>query len=80
MIEPVLDGERLLADILLLFAFGYCRCFLEQSLFFLCFGLGLVLVQQLERLRRRIAVQHISKLRDRGGNLKAKVENLLLSL
>ena len=50
MVETVLGGVRLLADILLLLAIGDSGSLLSETLLLLSLGLGTVLVEDLESL------------------------------
>lgn len=56
VIEPVFHGIRLLAHILLLLALAHRRSFFMQAFLLLGFRLGLVFGEQLEGLRRGVAV------------------------
>ena len=80
MVETVLYGIRFLADVLLLLALADGRGFFEQSLLLLGLGFRLVFVEELEGLGGGVAVEHVGELRDRGGDFKAEVEDLLLAL
>ena len=80
MIKPILDGIRLLADILLLLAFIDRGSFLEQPLFLLGFGFRLVLVEEFEGLSGGVAVEHVGELRDCRRDFETEVENFLLAL
>lgn len=80
MVETILDIIRLLADILLLLAFGNSGGLLKKTLFLLDFRLRTVLVQKLESLSSGIAVQGVVELSERRGNFEAEVQDLLLAL
>ena len=80
MIQPVLDRIRLLRHVLLLLAVSNGRRFFLEAFVFLGLGLGPVLVQELEGLRRRVAVEVVRELREGGGHLQAQVEDLALAL
>ena len=80
MIEPVLHGIGLLADILLLLTFADGGSFLEQALLLLGFGFRLVFVEEFEGLGGGVAVEGVGELRDCGRDFETEVENLLLAL
>lgn len=80
MVETVLDGIGLLADLLLFLTFLDGGCLFEQALLFLGLGLGLVFVEQLEGLRCRVAVQCVGELRDRRRDFETQVQDFLLPL
>jgi len=80
MVQPVLDGVRLLADILLLLALtDRCRL-LVQPVLLLRLRLRAVLVQELEQLCGGVAVESLAKLGNRGRDFEAHVEDLALAL
>ena len=80
VVETVLDDVGLLADVLLLLSLLDGGGLLEQPLLLLRLGLGAVLVQELEGLGGRVAVEDLLELGDRGGHLQAHVEDLPLAL
>lgn len=80
VVETILDGVRLLGDILLLLALRNGSGLLGETLLLLGLGLRTVLVEELEGLSSGVAVEDVLELGDRRGNLQAKVENLLLAL
>ena len=80
VVQPVLDHIRLLADILLLLAIGH-RCRLGmQTLLLVRLSLRSVLVEKLEHLRSRVAVECVLELGECGRDLEAHVEDLALAL
>lgn len=80
VVETVLDGVRLLGDILLLLALLDGGSLLEQALLLLSLGLRAVLVEELEGLGSSVLVENVLELGDRRRHLEAHVEDLLLAL
>lgn len=80
MVETVLDGVRLLADVLLLPTIGDSSGLLVETLLLLNFGLGAVLVEEFQGLGGGVAVEGVGELGDRWGDLEAEVQDLLLAL
>lgn len=80
VVETVLDSVWLLADILLLLAFGDGGGLLLKTLLLLGLGLWTVLVEKLQGLSGRVSVQSVLELGDRRWDLESQVEDLLLSL
>lgn len=80
VVQTVLDSVGLLGDILLLLALFDCGGLLQKTLLLLDLGLRAVLVEELEGLGGGVLVQNMLELGDRGGNLQAQVEDLLLAL
>lgn len=80
VVQAVLDGVGLLADVLLLLAVGDGSSLLGQTLLLLGLGLRAVLVEELEGLGSEVAVEDVLELSNRWGNLQAEVEDLLLAL
>lgn len=80
VVQTVLDIVRLLADVLLLLALRDSGSLAVQTLLLLGLGLRAVLVEELEGLGSGVAVQSVLELGDRGGNLEAEVQDLLLAL
>jgi hypothetical protein len=80
VVETVFDGIWLLADILLLLALLDCGGLLQQSLLLLGLALRSVLVQKFESLGGSVSVEDVLELGDRGWDLQAEVEDLLLAL
>jgi len=80
MVQAILDGEGLLADILLLLALSDSSGLLTQTLLLLGLGLRAVLVEELEGLGGGVAVKGVVKLGDRRGHLEAQVQDLALAL
>lgn len=80
MVQSVFDRIRLLADILLLLALRHGSGLLVQPLLLLRLRLRSVLTEQLERLRRGVAVEDVLELGDGGRDFEAEVEDLLLAL
>ena len=80
MVKTVLDVVGLLADVLLLLAIGHGGSFLVKTILLLHLGLGTVLVEELEGLGGRVAVQGVLELRDGRGHLETHAQNLLLAL
>jgi hypothetical protein len=74
VVETVLGGVRLLADILLLLAIGDSGSLLGKTLLLLSLGLGTVLVEDLERLSSQISVRYVLELSDGRRDLQAHVE------
>lgn len=79
VVETVLDKERLLGVLGLGALRSLLRGGIKTSLLLLL-RLGAVLVQQLEKLGRGVLVERVRELSDRGGHLKALVEDDLLAL
>ena len=73
MVESVFDGVRLLGDVFAFLAFGNGGGFFEEALFLLSAGFGLVFVEEFECLGGGVAVEHILKLGDCGGDLSKKL-------
>lgn len=80
VVQTILDGVRLLADILLLLALLDSSSLLQQTLLLFGLGLGAVLVEELESLGGGVAVQDVLELGQRGGNLETHLKDLLLAL
>lgn len=80
VVETVLDVVGLLAGVLLLLALGDGGSLSVETLLLLSLGLRAVLVEELEGLGSGIAVEGVLELRDRGGDLEAHVQDLLLAL
>ena len=80
VVETVLDGVGLLADVLLLLAFLDGGSLLDETLLLLGLGLRAVLVEELESLGGGVAVEDRLELGERRGNLQAHLEDLLLAL
>ena len=80
VVQTILDGVRLLADVLLLLALLDGSGLLQQTLLLLGFGLGAVLVEELESLGGGVAVQDVLELGQRRGNLETHLKDLLLAL
>lgn len=80
MVETVLDSIGLLANILLLLSRLNSGGLLVETLLLLSLGLGAVLVEEFEGLSGGVAVEDVLELSDRGGDLQAEVEDLLLAL
>lgn len=80
VVQAVLDIVGLLADVLLLLALRDSGSLAVQTLLLLGLGLRAVLVEELEGLGSGVAVQSVLELGDRGGNLEAEVQDLLLAL
>ena len=80
VVETVLDGVWLLADILLLLALLDGGSLLHQTLLLLGLALRSVLVEELEGLGSGVAVKDVLELGDRGWDLETEVQDLLLAL
>ena len=80
VVETVLDGVWLLADILLLLALSNGGGLLVQTLLLLGLGLWSVLVEELEGLGGSVAVEGVGELGNRRRDLEAHVQDLLLAL
>jgi hypothetical protein len=80
VVETVLDGIGLLADIFLLLALLDGGSLLQQSLLLLGLAFRSVLVQELESLASGVAIEDILELGDRRWDLETEVEDLLLAL
>ena len=80
VVETILDGIGLLADVLLLLASLNGGGLLEETLLLLGLGLRAVLVEELEGLGSGVAVQGGLELSDGWGDLEAHVQDLLLAL
>lgn len=80
VVETVLDGVWLLADILLLLTLLDGGSLLQQTLLLLGLALWAVLVEELEGLGSRVAVKDVLELGDRRWDLQSEVEDLLLAL
>jgi hypothetical protein len=80
VVETVLDGVWLLADIFLLLALLDGGSLLQQTLLLLGLGFRSVLVKELESLAGGVTVEDVLELGDRRWDLQAHVEDLLLAL
>lgn len=80
VVETVLDGVWLLADILLLLALSDGGSLLVQTLLLLGLGLWSVLVEELESLGGGVAVEGVAELGDSRWDLETHVQNLALAL
>jgi len=80
VVQAVLDGVGLLADVLLLLALLDGGGLLQETLLLLDLGLRAVLVEELEGLGGGVAVQDVLELGQRRGDLQAQLEDLLLAL
>jgi hypothetical protein len=80
VVQAVFDSEGFLGYILLLLALGDGGRFSVEALFLGRLSFRTVFVQELEGLGGGVAVEGVLELGDRGGNLKAEVEDLLLAL
>ena len=80
VVETILDGIRLLANVLLLLASLNGGGLLEETLLLLGLGLRAVLVEELEGLSSGVAVKGGLELSDGWGDLEAHVQDLLLAL
>lgn len=80
VVETVLDGVRLLADIFLLLSLRDGGGLLGQTLLLLGLGLRAVLVEELESLGGGVAVKDNLELGNGRGNLQAHVQDLALAL
>jgi len=80
VVETILGGVWLLADILLLLALLDSSSLLQQTLLLLGLALWAVLVEELESLGGGVAVEDILELGDRRWDLQSEVEDLLLAL
>lgn len=80
VVETVLDGVGLLADVLLLLAILDGGSLLEETLLLLGLGLRSVLVEELESLGSGVAVEDVLELGQSRGDLQAHLKDLLLSL
>ena len=80
VVQTVLDGVRLLGDVLLLLALLDGGSLLEETLLLLDLGLRAVLVEELEGLGGGVLVQNVLELGNCGGDLQPEVEDLLLAL
>ena len=80
VVQTVLHIVGLLADVLLLLALSDSGSLAVETLLLLGLGLRAVLVEELEGLGSGVAVQGVLELGDRGGNLEAEVQDLLLAL
>lgn len=80
VVQTVLYIVGLLADVLLLLALSDSGSLAVETLLLLGLGLRAVLVEELEGLSSGVAVQGVLELGDRGGNLEAEVQDLLLAL
>lgn len=80
VVETVLDGVGLLADVLLLLALLDGGGLLQETLLLLNLGLRAVLVEELESLGGGVAVQHVLELGQGGRDLETKAEDLPLAL
>lgn len=80
VVETVLDGVGLLADVLLLLALLDGGGLLQETLLLLGLGLRAVLVEELEGLGGGVAVEDVLELGERRGNLEAHRQDLLLAL
>jgi len=80
VVEAVLHGVWLLADVLLLFALSNTGSLLVQTLLLVGLGLGSVLVEELEDLCGGVAVKGLRELGDRRWDFETHVEDLALAL
>lgn len=80
VVETVLDGVGLLADVLLLLALLDGGSLLQETLLLLDLGLRAVLVEELESLGGGVAVKDVLELGQRGRDLEAHAEDLALAL
>lgn len=80
VVETVLDGVGLLADILLLLALLDGGSLLQETLLLLDLGLRSVLVEELESLGGSVAVKDVLELGQRGGDLETQAKDLALAL
>lgn len=80
VVQAVLDGVGLLADILLLLALLDGGSLLEETLLLLGLGLGAVLVEELESLGGGVLVEDVLELGQSRGDLQAHLKDLLLAL
>lgn len=80
VVETVLNVVGLLAGILLLLTLGDGGGLGVETLLLLSLGLRAILVEELEGLSSGVAVEGVLELRDRGGDLEAHVQDLLLAL
>lgn len=80
VVQAVLDGVRLLANVLLLLALLDGGSLLQETLLLLDLGLRAILVEELEGLRSSVAVEDVLELGQCRGNLQAHLEDLLLTL
>lgn len=80
VVQAILDGVGLLADILLLLSLLDGSSLLQQTFLLLGLGLRAVLVEELESLRSGVAVQNGLELSQRRGNLETHLKDLLLAL
>ena len=80
MVETVLDGIWLLADILLLLSVLDSGSLLGETFLLLSLVLWAVLVEELESLGGGVSVEDILELSDRRWDLQSEVEDLLLAL
>jgi len=80
VVETVLDGVWLLADVLLLLAVLDSGGLLEETLLLLGLGLWAVLVEELEGLGGAVAVEDVVELSDGWWDLEAHVQDLALAL
>jgi len=80
VVETVLDGVWLLAGILLLLALADSGGLLVETLLLLGLGLWTVLVEELEGLGGRVAVEDVVELSDRWWDLETHRQDLALAL
>ena len=80
VVETVLDGIWLLADILLLLSVLDSGSLLGETFLLLNLVLWAVLVEELESLGGGVSVEDILELSDRRWDLQSEVEDLLLAL
>jgi len=80
VVETVLDHVWLLADLLLLLAISHSGGLLCQTLLLVGAAFRAVLLEELEGLGGGVAVESVSELVKRRGNLEAHVEDLALAL
>jgi len=80
VVETVLGGIWLLADILLLLSLLDGSSLLHKSLLLLGLALWTVLVEELESLSGGVLIEDVLELGDRRWDLQAEVEDLLLAL
>lgn len=80
VVQTVLDGVGLLADVLLLLALLNGGSLLEETLLLLRLGLRAVLVEQLEGLGSSVAVEDVLELSKSRRDLETHLQDLLLAL
>lgn len=80
VVQSILDGVWLLADILLLLSLLDGSGLLEKTLLLLGLGLWAVLVEELEGLGGSVAVEDVLELSNGRWDLQSEVEDLALTL